>query len=145
MRKKVDPLYITLRNSKKRAVGAILLSIFCIVGFPLAIISNLIGYNEKEIPFYFYPAFLISINAIIRWIPSIKTSLKSPDYLVKNEDEGISVFGQSDNFSGHRFLKHSEIREINIENTFFKKNVIFELNDNSFVKIPMIFSDGLNN
>ena len=35
------------------------------------------------------------------------------------------------------------IREINIENTFFKKDVIFELNDNSFVKIPMIFSDGL--
>lgn len=85
------------------------------------------------------------ITIVIRWIPSIIISLRSPDFLVKNEDEGISVFGQYHNFSGERFLKYSEIREINIEDTFFKKELTFELNDNSFVKIPMIFSDGLDN
>lgn len=144
MKKKIDPLHITFKNSKKRAVGAIFLAAFTILTLSISILFNLFGYNEKNMPFYFYPGLVFVLIMTFRWIPSIMISLRSPDFLVKSENGGIIVFGQNDNFSGHRFFKYSEIREVNIEKTFLKNDVVIELIDNSILKIPVIFAQSQN-
>lgn len=144
MRTKLDPHNITIKNSKIRAFGAILLSAISLIALSGSILSNALWCNEKNVPLYFYPGLFIVLIITLTWIPSILISIRSQDFLLKNEDGGISAFGQNGNFSGYRFLKYSEVREIYMMKTFFRKEVIIELDDKSIIKVPMIFSNGLN-
>lgn len=131
---------INFRNEKGRAwAAAALLAILAIMLVVHVASGSYLDFVEKR-PLYGALYVPIMFWLFVRWTPSIVSSLRSNDFLVKEVNGMITWGGQSDSFTRDTTLPSEEVVEAHLLSGPFAKELNLSLRDGRQVRVPVIFA-----